>query len=80
MKKQLTKKQGIEKLKKLNIKTTNDLDNWRNKNGRYYDNRMKSYCIISRYEALVNLVGDNAAMWIMNDLAINQCSLSKNAI
>jgi hypothetical protein len=69
MKKQLTKKQGITKLKKLGIKTTVDLDNWK-------ANKCKGQrFIMSRYDALKELIGDNAAMWILNDLAINQCNL-----
>lgn len=49
----------VEQLKAVGIVTLADLDRWRG-------NR-------SRYSALVYLVGEQAAFWILNELAIRQC-------
>jgi len=57
-------KESIKKLKRLNIKTIDDLDIYRAKHDRNN----------SRYGVLSDLVGKDAAMWLLNDLAIKQCT------
>lgn len=49
-------KRGVETLKRLGIRTLADIDKKRG-----YD---------SRYGYVKTLVGDNAAMWIFNDLSL----------
>lgn len=57
-----------EKLLKNNIKTMADLDNWIKK----HPTAEKHY--MSRFNALKILVGENAAIWMLNELAIQQCT------
>jgi hypothetical protein len=57
-------KEGTEKLIAMGIKTIDDLDAYRAKIDPYN----------SRYNVLKSIVGDNAAMWIINDLAIMTCT------
>lgn len=57
-----------EKLLKNNIKTISDLDNWIKK----HPTAEKHY--MSRFGALKILVGENAAIWMLNELAIKQCT------
>jgi hypothetical protein len=60
MSKYITRKhqQAVKKLKSLGIKTVADLDDKRDP----YNS--------SRYSYLTSLVGEDAAMWLMNDLAL----------
>jgi hypothetical protein len=60
------------KLKRLGIKTTADLDTWIKNNIRV-DDQGRRYGL-SRYAALKELVGEDAATWILHDLATNQCA------
>lgn len=66
--------QGIAKLRAMGIKTTADLDNWIKEHpktetkGPYKGSRS----LLSRYDALKELAGDDAATWILHDLATNE--------
>ena len=66
MAKYMTKdhKDGVDKLKMFGIKNTSDLDKYRQETDPYN----------SRYNVLASLVGKDAAMWILNDLALTQCT------
>jgi hypothetical protein len=55
------------KLKKAGVKTMADLDRW------VMNNPLPNGDLTSRYDALKRIVGENAAMWMMNELAIRQC-------
>ena len=57
-----------DKLINHNIKTIADLDNWIKKHPTQENHHM------SRFSALKILVGENAAMWMLNELAIKQCT------
>lgn len=57
-----------EKLLKHNIKTMADLDAWI----KNHPTEQKHY--MSRFNALKILVGENAAIWMLNELAIRQCT------
>ena len=54
-------------LAKSGIRTTADLDRW------IAAHPQSDGCLISRFGALKILVGEEAACWILNDLAIAQC-------
>src|SRR5271166_64459 len=62
---------AVAKLRSLGIKTTADLDKWIKEHpktetkGPYAGSRS----LMSRYDALKELVGDDAATWILHDLA-----------
>jgi hypothetical protein len=64
-------REAVAKLKSLGIKTTADLDKWIKEHpktetkGPYAGSRS----LMSRYDALKELVGDDAATWILHDLA-----------
>lgn len=57
-------KEGVEKLLAMDIRTTRDLDEYKAKHDPHN----------SRYNVLKAIVGDDATMWILNDLALNQCA------
>ena len=50
---------GIAKLKSLGIKTIKDVDDRKGN--------------VSRFGYIASLIGFDAAVWLMNDLAIEQC-------
>jgi hypothetical protein len=64
-------REAVAKLKSLGIKTTADLDKWIKEHpktetkGPYAGSRS----LMSRYDALNELVGNDAATWILHDLA-----------
>lgn len=65
----LSQSQGIARLKRLGIKTTSDLDNWI-KNHPRTDKLTGRQVLMSRFGALKQLIGENAATFILNELAI----------
>lgn len=64
----MTRKQAIEILKARGIQTTADLD-------KECLRQATADRIPSRFGALKALVGFDAAMWLLHDLAVNQCSV-----
>ena len=56
---------GRDRLKSVGIKTTADLDGYMERKGLN----------CSRYRALVKICGDDAALWIMHELAARECAL-----
>jgi hypothetical protein len=63
------------KLDAAGIKTLTDIDAWIRKNPRVVANgpyKGQRY-LMSRYEALTEIVGENAATMMLNELAIRQC-------
>ena len=73
MSKPFTMPQALRYLARHGIKTTEDLDAFARRIER--KDADGSRYIPSRYQALVLLVGENAAISIMHELATKQCCL-----
>jgi hypothetical protein len=56
----------------LGIKTTADLDRWIK--ARPQVNASGESYLMSRFDALKIIVGEDSVTWIMNDLAIEVCA------
>jgi hypothetical protein len=69
---------ATSKLQKHGIVTLNDLDQWIAVNPRVIDRGpyKGQREFMSRYQALKLLVGENAAIEMLNNLAIDQCTPS----
>src|SRR5208282_2134770 len=64
-------REAVAKLKSLGIKTTADLDKWIKEHPKTETKgpNAGSRSLMSRYDALNELVGNDAATWILHDLA-----------
>ena len=62
---------GRDRLTALGIATTDDLDRWIK--AHPYKDKWGRAALHSRFGAIKALAGEDAAVWVLNDLAIRQC-------
>ena len=67
----MTVKQANKVLRSYGIKTTSDLDRWIRDNPRV--DRFGGKYLLSRFAALKECVGENAATSMLHELSIQQC-------